>query len=138
MKSILPILFILFVAASSHGQSNKPVTPDTRLLAVYDSEYLAILTEKQPQLIQRLNYDLDHSYYITSLPSEKHHLIVSTIKLTALDDLNILAVMKQNKLNRSWLKQSAFQIKGTNQQLILESGQRCVTGYNSFLKKSNQ
>ena len=68
MKKILFFIAIVFSAVSMLAQQ---VTPDARLLQVWDEETIQHHVNFSPTTIQYYNYFLDHAYFIEDFPVEK-------------------------------------------------------------------
>lgn len=71
MKQFL-LSICLLIGANSMAQESSNI--DTRLLLRYDAQYLEQIAEQQSQIIDQLNFYLDHSYFVYSeenIPEEK-------------------------------------------------------------------
>jgi len=71
MKQFL-LSICLLIGANLMAQESSNI--DTRLLLRYDAQYLEQIAEQQSQIIDQLNFYLDHSYFVYSqenIPEEK-------------------------------------------------------------------
>jgi hypothetical protein len=97
---------------------------DERLLEVYEIDYLQRLQASNPQVLQRLNYYLDHAYYLTEYPAEKGAPDFPEIVIEDLQHINILRLEKEQNLRHAFDRPTQYQIKGSNQILVYYPGEK--------------
>ena len=127
---VLPLLF-----CSLFCWSQAPVEPDERLLAVYEKAYLDRLKTENPFLIQRLNFYLDHGYYLADYPDAKGALPVVSIDNP--ESINILLLEKEQGLRKNYETDTAYSINGTQKALVLRSGREFNRLLNEKLGRSH-
>lgn len=131
MKHIYTTLVcLLFVAVSAFGQDK--AVPDARLYDVYSADYLTRLQTSNPFLIERWNFYLDNAFFITDIPEGKE-ADYSTLKISELQDLNILLIEKNQKPARDFKKRMYYQIEGTQKVLVYYSGEQFRDALNKHL-----
>lgn len=123
MKSTILLVAIFFCGLALHAQESY----DTRLEAKYSKEQLAKLQENESQAIDYWTYYLDNSYEIVDVIPGKSAEGYEEIKIKNIDSFNILELGIE--MDRSTNKY--YQIKGTNQMLVLLSNEKFVEKYNS-------
>lgn len=128
MRIISIILFLQFFGGAIFAQSDH----DPRLIESHDIEYLDRLKTKSPAYYQRLDFYLDHSFYIGDYDKEKFGKDIPSINILDINDINIYIVKKRNNINNDRLKQIPYRIEGTDKVLILES----MTRFNKAFNKS--
>lgn len=134
MKFVV-IVFGLFIHISLIGQSAADVVPDKRLLDVYTPEYINNLSAKSPHLIQRLNYYLDHSYYVSKVHKHKRTNVMDTIKIQDLEDINILALERDLGIGADRDEFTSYKIEGSDLFLIYLSAKRFTESYNKHFRR---
>lgn len=97
---------------------------DDRLLVKYDHDYLQQLQENHPVLLQRLNYYLDHAWYIMDYPKEKATTDLPSITIENIEEINILQLEKEQQLQRDPQKQMVYKIAKTDQVLVYHSAKK--------------
>lgn len=128
MRIISLILFLQFFGTAIFAQAEH----DPRLIESHDIEYLDRLKTKSPAYYQRLDFYLDHSFYIVDYDAEKFDKVLPSINILDINDINIYIVKKRNNINNDRLKQIPYRIEGTDKVLILES----MTRFNKAFNKS--
>ncbi|MCB0621381.1 MAG: hypothetical protein KDC43_10005 [Saprospiraceae bacterium] len=137
MKQLLLLCFWLGSSALALAQeAGESPEIDPRLYAVYDASYLSNLQKHNPTIIQRLNYYLDHAYYLTDYPAEKGEPTFQTIAIEDLDHFNILLLEKEFGLTRNFEKQTYYLIEGTRKVLVYHSGKRFNEMLNEHLGRT--
>ncbi len=126
MKSILIILG-LFCFGSAFSQSDF----DQRLLVKYDAEQIAQLQENDSRVLDYWTYYLDYSYEIVDIPSGKENNNFEEIKIKSMEKFNILD--SKTKMDRTSPKY--YRIKGTNEMLVLLSGDDFTKKFNAHHSK---
>lgn len=132
-------LFLFLFAFSSiptfvnaQAELSHTTTPiDSRLYEAFSGEYLDNLATANPFLLQRWNFYLDNSWYLTDLPAEKSKDSYATIEVDDLNKINIFSIERKYNLQRDWDKQLVFRIKGTNRAIVLLPGKK----FNEKLKE---
>lgn len=128
--------FFTFVKAQSE-QSHTTAPIDSRLLAIYSGDYLKDLQTANPFLIQRWNFYLDNSWYLTELPIEKDSDTYPKIQVEDLEKINIFSIEQKFDLKRDWDKHVVCKIENTNKALVLLSGKAFNEKLNEHLKAKN-
>ena len=100
--------------------------PDDRIYDLYDSTYITRIQHNHPQMIQRWNYYLNHSYMITSLDGKKELLIKGVVHIEDKSTINILALERSGKVKRDMKKISIYKINNSSEFLALYPTQRCI------------
>lgn len=135
--------FVFFFSAIStfvHAQSEPSHTStpiDSRLFEIYSGDYLSDLQTANPFLIQRWNFYLDHSWYLTELPAEKVLETYPTVQVEDLDKINIFSLERKFDLKRDWDRQLVCKIANTNKAIVLLSGKAFNEKLNDHLKAKN-
>lgn len=129
---VLTTLIILFAALSIHAQS--ATDPDSRLLEVYEADYLARMETNHPVMLARLNYYLDHAWFITEYPTQKGTPNFPEVTIEDLDQINILQLEKTQALVRDYDQRKMYTIAGTNKVLVYFSGKEFTENFNAFIR----
>ncbi|MFK7936981.1 MAG: 2OG-Fe(II) oxygenase family protein [Saprospiraceae bacterium] len=108
---------------------------DERLLVKYELEYLQQLQENHPVLLQRLNYYLDHAWYIADEPQEKGLTDLPIVTIETTSELNILQLEKEQNVQRDPQRPIAYKIAKTNQILVYHSAKRFNQNFNQLRSK---
>ncbi len=124
------LLFFQF-SLSGQSQTNPVASIDERLFSVYERDYLEMLQKEHPELIERWNFFLDNAYYLTELPKEKIIDEYREIEITDLNNINILALIKKEKLTRDWNKLKVYRIKGSSKVLVFYPGKEFMKRFNN-------
>ncbi|MFQ5446643.1 MAG: hypothetical protein ACE5FF_06895 [Saprospiraceae bacterium] len=140
-KKCTPFLFFVlsfstFVHAQRQAHTNPPI--DSRLYEVYDGGFLDHLKSDNPFLLQRLNFYLDHAWYLTDLPAEKDSAGYRTITVADLENINILKIEKEQHLAHNWERQTVYKIANTSQALVFYSGKEFTRQLNEHLGRSTK
>ena len=132
-KIFIPALLLFYsittFAQSQHQTHTHPI--DARLYEVFDGTYLEQLNAENPFLIQRMNFYLDHAWYITDLPAEKAKTEYPRIEIENLEKMNILLLERSQKMQRDWDKQTVYKIGDSGKALVFLPGKE-------FTKKLNE
>ena len=133
MRLLSFLLFICF-AIIVNAQSNSPTkTIDRRLTEAFEKSYLQRIQYKNPALLQRWTFYLDHSYYVTPYIAKKFNDSVPSIQVKDLSSINIFQLEKANKhLKRDWNKPMAYRISGTNKMLVYYAGKDFIEDFNAW------
>ncbi|MFM2267841.1 MAG: hypothetical protein RL757_1282 [Bacteroidota bacterium] len=130
-----------FLAAQNAAKVE--IKPDLRLYEVYERADLENWTREAPFIIERLNYYLDHSYYIfdeaelaangkESTESGKTYPIVV---ISDLANVNILKLERDQKLKTSAVEEVRYRIKGTKKVLVFFSESWFTENLNQHLHR---
>ena len=118
LRLLLLPLSGLLLALTVSAQSPIPTQPDERLYEVFEADYLQRIADNFPQQIQRMNYYLDHAWYISDFVEGKHRLD-GEIDVEDVSNINIYELEKTtSSLKRSVERRMIYRIKGTNKLLI--------------------
>lgn len=136
-----PILTFLFLssistfvqAQANHTHTNLPI--DSRLYEVFDSLYLENVKTGNPFLIQRMNFYLDHSWYVTAVPPQKIKPDVPSVRIGDVNKLNIFALERAQHVLRDWNQITIYKIVNSDKVLVLRSGKECTELLNEYLKR---
>lgn len=120
MKHLSILFAFLMLCASAFAQQT--VTPDARLLETFEAEYLMRLQRDNPVLLDRLNYYLEHAWYLTEYPEEKGDPGLETIEVPDLENIQIFALEKKYELARDFERRMKYRIAGTSFVLVYYSG----------------
>jgi hypothetical protein len=118
----LCLLLVGFPAFLSAQQDLPPI--DERLYDVYEADYLQRLQTANPQVLQRLNFYLDHAYYLTEYPAEKGNPEFPEVTIEDLESINILLLEKEQQLRHALDRPTQYQVKGTNLILVYHPGEK--------------
>ncbi len=134
---IYPLLFFLsfstFVSAQQPAHTH--ISIDSRLYEVFETGYLNDLITENPFLIQRWNFYLDNSWYITDLPKEKAKATYPVISIGDIDNINIFRIEKENDIKRDWNRQEVYQLEGQGKALVMVSGKEFTKRLNKHLNR---
>jgi len=124
------VCFTFSVAA----QTNLSIkTIDSRLSDAFEQSYLQRIQYKNPALLQRWTYYLDHSFYVAPYVPKKFDKSTPTIQIKDLSSINIFQLEKSNKhLKRDWNKPMAYRISGTNKMLVYHAGKDFIEDFNTW------
>jgi hypothetical protein len=111
MKKLVLIPLISFLVFRSFSQKL-----DERLSSSYSSEELSLIAESQPELINLLNYAVDHACYITTAPTGKSVNGLETIQLNSKETPSFTSLQKKIEKQNQY-----FLISGTNNMLVIKS-----------------
>jgi hypothetical protein len=119
---IIYFFLLLLLPITSFSQSNEssPI-PDERLVEAYGADYINRLVEDNPFLIKRWNFYLDNAYFITDNVPEKE-ADYKVIQIENLEQINILTIEKEQKLERAWDVPTIYKIDNSNKLLVFYSG----------------
>jgi len=129
------IIFILLIFFTQFCQAQNSVEIDERLKELYQTTQLKKLKKSNPQLLERLNFYLDHAYIITDQNTDKPTEILGEVMIDDLNNFNILQLEKDQNLKRSWNKISVYKIKGTDQLLVFHAGKNFVHDFQIHYRK---
>ncbi len=136
MKSILLLAFVLLsfsIFAQNTTESHTHLTIDKRLYAVFDRGYLEKVRTAHPFFIQRWNFYLDHSWYLSDLPKEKAKAAYPVVQIANLEYINILLLEKEQNLRKDWNKREVYAVAGTDKALVFYAGKDFNRRLNDFL-----
>ena len=129
MKTFIFVCWAALLPLCLHAQA-APRTPDTRLSALYDADYLQRLQTLQPAQLERLNFYLDHSYSVESLPQGKTVDNLPTIDWAA-EGFNILVFERDNQVQRQKTQPVYYHIRNSDTMLVLWSEDEFVKQFNA-------
>ncbi len=139
IKKIISSLFLLTVIITfvnaQQNQSHTDLPIDSRLYSVFEGSYLERLRTENPFLIQRWNFYLDHSWYLTPLPPEKTSEAYPLIRVADLENVNIFLLEKKLRLTRDWNQHKVYRIENTDKALVFYSGKEFTRKLNEHLKQ---
>jgi hypothetical protein len=101
-------------------QLDNKTQPDPRLYDALSQAEINEMLDKNPFLIEYYNYFLDNSFKIIEQPKGKS-LQFPPVIIPNIDNFNILAIQKKQKLQRNWDNQTYYCIEGTNKILVFIS-----------------
>jgi|AntRauTorckE5430_2_1112549.scaffolds.fasta_scaffold02511_4 hypothetical protein len=120
MKTLFLITMTIFLSSFSGLQTDTKTHPDPRLYDVLSQSEINEMLDKNPFLIEYYNYFLDYSFKIIEQPKGKS-VKLPVVVIPDVENFNILAVQKKQKLQRSWDNQTYYSIEGTNKVLVFIS-----------------
>ena len=132
---ILTFLFLLSLTTFVHAQHHTNLPIDSRLFDAFDGEYLENLRTGNPFLLQRWNFYLDNSWYLTTLPPEKAEADYPSIRIGDLDNINIFLVERKFQLQRDWNKQVIYKIENSDKALVFIPGKEFTRKLNEHLNR---
>ena len=130
MRAILLVSFFFLGSTALWSQSTSPEI-DVRLFDVYEADYLSRLQQNHPVQIQRMNFFLDHSFYVVDYPANKGFEDLPSVPVTDLDKINIYSLMQEFGLVRDYDTEKAYRIEGTQKALVFYSGKAFVRSFNA-------
>ena len=134
MKSTI-LIFLLSFTFTTFCQAQNVVEIDERLNNLYSLPQLKELQNSNPQFLERLNFYLDHAFFITEQNAEKRPEVLGVVEINDIENFNILQLEKEQPLKRSWDKISVYEIKGTNQILVYHAGRNFNRDFNKHYQK---
>ncbi len=142
MKKNYFAAFLFLFSLSTFVQAQQPTAHtnlpiDSRLYDAFDGEYLESLRTGNPFLLQRWNYYLDHSWYLTALPDEKVNPDYPAIRISDPDNINIFLLEKEFQIRSDWEKQIVYRIENSDQVLVLIPGKEFTRRLNEHLGRSH-
>ena len=139
MKQFL-VSICLLISVSSMAQESSNI--DSRLLLRFDAQYLEQIAEQQSQIIDQLNFYLDHAYFVKSdvvFPQEKlqyfpdiFDYVIEGLSEEVLEDqlseetFNVFCfdAPRAEKMNK------AYRLGNTDKLIVLYSTQEFIKMYN--------
>lgn len=135
MRVIL-LLATLFLTSAAFAQNNSSSTTyDARLLEVYEENHLDNLQNNNPFLIQYLSYFLDHGWTLETFPAEKANGL-QIINVPNVDEINVLKLLSDKEVSKSYLNRNYFQIEGSTEVLVILSEKEFTEKLNIFLGRT--
>lgn len=128
MKSILFGLVFSIASVSLFSQGDF----DERLLSKFDAEQIQDLQAKNSPSIAYWTFYLDNSYEIVDLPAGKSAEEFEQVKIKDIDNFNILDL----DIDMARSTKKYFQIKGSDQILVLLSNEEFVARFNEYRSKN--
>ena len=125
---------VLTLSSFTQTQPDTKTEPDPRLFDALSKTEIAEMQAKNPFLIQYYNYFLDHSYKIMNKPTN-NQLNLPVVDIPNLNNFNILVLKKEQKLKRTWERQTYYTIKGTDKVLVFISEKEFTQKLNKFVGK---
>ena len=130
------ILYLFLVPLFLAGQNESTIQDiDHRLYEVYEKDYLKKLKNKNPFLLERWTYYLDHAFYLTELPKEKRAKKYPIIKIKDISTINILLLEKEQKLKRNWDVPTIYKIAKSDQYLVYLPGKKFTANLKKYLSQ---
>lgn len=120
MKTFFFVTITFLLSSFSVLQPDTKTQPDPRLYDALSQKEINEMLDKNPFLIQYYNYFLDYSFKIIEQPKGKN-LQLPVVIIPDMENFNILALQKKQKLQRSWENQTYYTIEGTNKILVFIS-----------------
>jgi len=138
MKMYQTLLILLLSSGIFAQTATSPaaVEIDQRLYDVYDTDYLEKLKTVNPFVLQRWNYYLDHSFFIADLDPDKQITPTGTIEISDIDNINVLLLEKEQKLEKQRSLPTYYKIAGTNKYLVFHPVDKFVKKLNEHLGRS--
>ncbi len=133
MKNFLPLFFFAVIPFFSFAQ-NAPI-PDERLYEAYDRDYVDGLVKDNPFLIKRWNFYLDHAYHVVDEIAEKNNDYPEIVVANP-DEINILLLEKELRLQRDWDKPMIYKIRDAEKLLVYHAGKDFTKALNEFMAKN--
>lgn len=127
-------LFLFFLPCLAMSQQAESNLFDERLLVAYDATYLTRLAQEQPIVLRRLEFYLDHAFYITE-DAKTSRFEYPTIKINDLNAINILQLEREQHLRRHPKQEKAYRIEGTEQVLVYLSAEDFTKAFNQSTSK---
>jgi hypothetical protein len=114
----------------------RPAVPDPRLFEVFDRDYLERLERERPQLLLRWNFYLDHAFIVSPYPAGKGDIArLPVVRIDRPEDFNILALEKQQRLERDWKVPVLYRINDSGQVLMYLSGKEFNRKFQAWLRQ---
>jgi len=133
MRLLSFLLFIVFSISAVAQDNNRTKTIDKRLSDAFEKSYLQRIQYKNPALLQRWTFYLDHSFYVASYVPKKFDTSTPAIQVKDMSNINIFQLEKANKhLKRDWNKPMAYRISGTNKMLVYHAGKDFIEDFNAW------
>ena len=138
MRTITMVYFLLVPLFLFSQNRAKTADLDHRLLEVYEQDYLEKLQNKNPFLLERWTYYLDHAYYLTELPEQKQKESYPQIIIKDITNINILLLEREQQLKRQWELPSIYKIKGSPKYLVYLPGKKFTENLKAHLQQKTQ
>jgi hypothetical protein len=117
------LLLLLLLPLPLPAQTPRPVVPDARLYAAFDSAYVETLRTTNPTLLSRWNFYLDNAFIVSDFPAEKGDIAqLPVVQIPDLQNLNVLVLEKTQRLARDWQKPVFYRIGDSDKVLMYFSG----------------
>lgn len=141
---IVTLLFATCILLSG-GTAQTIVKADERIKAVYEESYIATLEEKNPQVLEYLNFSLDNGYFIDeSFPPDKYEtlpelfvidpatkkVIQESVTGEMIHGINILAC----RFERADNARTYYRIGDTGKVIVLYSVKELTAKFNEYKK----
>jgi hypothetical protein len=135
-KKLLVLLGILPMLMSAQNQPIK-TSIDPRIYAVYGHEYVNRIAHTNPFLIQYWTFYLDHAFAVMDIPVEKEDdkSMHPVIKVSNLEQINILQLEKDLQIKPNWDRLSIYRIQNTEKLLVYYPVDNFVRELNEWRKK---
>ena len=115
MKRIVSFLvFSMIFSLITFAQTNEKA--DERLLVKYSQEELNQMEKESPEMVEYLNYCLDHSFTIMEYPEEKS----PELQVVVIEDLDNINIFELN-IEIDETKFVYYKIAGTDKMLVVKS-----------------
>lgn len=132
MRAFLLVSLFVMVSACLWAQSPTTTpTIDDRLYEAYEADYLGRIQQNHPVQLQRMNFFLDHAYYLTDYPSGKGFEDLPEIVINDLEKINIYTLMQAFEMTREFEIEKAYRIQGTQKALVFYSGKAFTKAFNA-------
>ncbi|MEM1220623.1 MAG: hypothetical protein AAGH79_17000 [Bacteroidota bacterium] len=132
MRAFLLISLFVTSSASLWAQSSESTpTIDDRLYDAYEADYLERIQQNHPVQLQRMNFFLDHAYYVTDYPSGKGFENLPEIVINDLEKINIYNLMQAFEMTRDYETEKAYRIQGTQKALVFYTGKAFTKAFNA-------
>jgi hypothetical protein len=132
MKKWLMFFFLFNTLFSVAQNAIETVIPDDRLYEVYERDYVDGLVIENPFLIKRWNFYLDNAFLIADEVKGKE-ADYPTVTISDFDNINILLLEKEQKLQRDWDIPVIYKIRGTDKILVYHAGKDFTKSLKEYL-----
>lgn len=132
MRAFLLASFFLLGSPMLWSQTTGTLSTDIdpRLYEVYESDYLNRIQQNHPVQLQRMNFFLDHAFYLVDYPTNKGFEQLPSIAITDLEKINIYSLMQEFGMVRDFKTEKAYRIQGTQKALVFYSGKAFTQAFN--------
>lgn len=143
-SKVAQVFLLCLVFSFSYAQ----VVPDSRLLSNNSKQQLELIQENNPVVILYMNFYLDNSYYITSLPMDKTSNLedISIIKNKESGQTIDIEFLSKNSsefninnydFKRYHNKPSYYKIGKTGKVFVIRSGDQINMMFNKYRETAN-
>jgi hypothetical protein len=134
MRRLLTVVILLLPLSTllSQPQLTHSKTIDTRLLEVFEKEYLETVRVDDAFLFERWHFYLDNAYFISDSPLSKNDKEdYPSVSIADLSKINILKLEKEQNLKHDYFIETIYKIEGTQKFLVYYSGRDFIEKFNT-------